>query len=275
MRKQLAERARTWNVAIDCTLETEGSLLGFGTRRGQPVVLKLLKRAGDEWRSGEVLAAFDGQGMVRVYEHAEGALLLEWLRPGHSLAGTVLEGHDDTAIEILADVIQRLAPQAQPPGCPSAADWGKGFERYRQSGATQIPLELVEAAEPSYLALCASQRGARLLHGDLQHYNLLFDASRGWLAIDPKGVSGEPEYEVGALLRNPVERPELFASAAIVERRLNRLTRSLGLDLARALRWSFAQAVLSAIWDVEDGKAVDSAHPSLQLARAIRPMLPA
>ena len=42
-----------------------------------------------------------------------------------------------------------------------------------------------------------------LLHGDLQHYNVLLDKDRGWVAIDPKGVVGELEYEVGALLRNP------------------------------------------------------------------------
>lgn len=51
---------------------------------------------------------------------------------------------------------------------------------------------------------------------DLQHYNVLFDDARGWLAIDPKGVVGEVEYEIGAILRNPIERPDLFAAPEIV-----------------------------------------------------------
>ena len=29
-----------------------------------------------------------------------------------------------------------------------------------------------------------------LLHGDLHHWNILSDADRGWMAIDPKGVIG-------------------------------------------------------------------------------------
>ena len=69
-----------------------------------------------------------------------------------------------------------------------------------------------------------------LLHGDLQHYNVLFDNERGWVAIDPKGVVGEWEYEVGPLLRNPVEQPELFANPAIINRRLELLTTLLPLN---------------------------------------------
>jgi hypothetical protein len=34
-----------------------------------------------------------------------------------------------------------------------------------------------------------------------------------WIAVDPKGVIGEIEYEIGASLRNPYENPEIFASA--------------------------------------------------------------
>jgi streptomycin 6-kinase len=136
-----------------------------------------------------------------------------------------------------------------------------------------VPIPLVERAQQTYAALCASQGRTRLLHGDLQHYNVLYDSARGWVAIDPKGVIGELEYEVGASLRNPVERAELFASPQIVERRLTSYAARLQLDADRALRWTFSQAVLSAIWSVEDRVAVTTAHPALMLARAVQPLL--
>jgi streptomycin 6-kinase len=48
----------------------------------------------------------------------------------------------------------------------------------------------------------------------LHHYNVLFDIeSAVWVAIDPKGVVGELEYEVGAIIRNPVENPGLYVSS--------------------------------------------------------------
>ncbi len=93
------------------------------------------------------------------------------------------------------------------------------------------------------------------------------------MAIDPKGVVGEIEYEIGALLRNPYDNPELFVQPATVEGRPKRLTSRLKLDFRRALAWGFAQEVLSAIWGVEDGFRVDARNPGIMLAEAIRPML--
>jgi streptomycin 6-kinase len=148
------------------------------------------------------------------------------------------------------------------------------FERYSASGDRRIPAALVEEARQWFISLARSQQAPRLLHGDLQHYNVLFDSRRGWLAIDPKGVVGEAEYEVGAVLRNPFERPDLFVATGMVERRLTRLSDRLSLSVDRALAWSFAQAVLSAIWSVEDGFSVDAEHPVLGLANVIRVMLP-
>jgi streptomycin 6-kinase len=66
----------------------------------------------------------------------------------------------------------------------------------------------------------------------------------------------------------------VFANPAVIEKRLATLTSRLQLDPARAVAWSFALAVLSAIWDVEDGNTVDSRHPSVLLAEAVRPLLP-
>ena len=38
-------------------------------------MLKVLRLPGDEWRSGEVLEAFGGKAVVRVYDYVEGAEL--------------------------------------------------------------------------------------------------------------------------------------------------------------------------------------------------------
>ena len=272
--------ARDWSVVVGQTFATESSVIAFGTHEHQPVVLKVVRRPGDEWRSGEILEAFDGHGVVRVYEQAPGAVLLERLRPGNSLVDLSLNGRDEEATDILADVIQQMSARASsmsslelPPACATVEDWARGFERYIATGDDQIPIDLVAAGQRVYSSLCGSQRQPRLLHGDLQHYNVLFDSDRGWLAIDPKGVVGEIEYEVGAFLRNPYERPELFLSRTTIERRLRQLSKKLNLDFERALAWAFAQAVLSAIWGVEDGFAVDPTNPALRLANAIRPML--
>jgi streptomycin 6-kinase len=274
--KRLQEYARAWSVSVAETFETETSLIAFGVRKTQPVVLKVIKQTGDEWRAGEFLAAFAENGVVRVYEQAPGAVLVERLRPGHSLAGLALNGRDEEATDILAGVMQRLSAcssTAQIEFCPTVHDWAKGFERYFTNGDEEISRGLALAGQRAYLDLCASQRLPRLLHGDLQHYNVLFDSHHGWLAIDPKGVIGELEYEVGAALRNPYENPQLFISRPAIERRLEQFTNKLNLNYERTLRWAFAQAVLSAVWLIEDGFAVNEMTPALKLAEVIRSML--
>ena len=276
---RLQEYAREWGVSVEHSFETESSLIAFGSRDHQAVVLKVIKRPGDEWHSGEILEAFDGNGVARVHRGAPGAVLMERLTPGDSLVG-MTNGRDEEATDILADVIQQMSARASsmsplelPQHCPTVHDWARSFDRYLATRDDQIPMDLVAAGQRVYLGLCASQRRPILLHGDLQHYNVLFDADRGWLAIDPKGVVGEIEYEIGAALRNPFEQPELFLSRSTIERRLGQFTSRLNLNYERALAWGLAQAVLSAIWNIEDGFAVDATNPSLRLAAVMRPML--
>lgn len=271
--RQLQAKAEAWNVTIEETQETLTSVLGFGMRAGRRVVLKMTKSAGDESHSGEVLKAFAGNGAVRVYESETGAVLLERLEPGEQLVNLVKRGEDEEATRILAQVMKKLAHHQAPAECPTVADWRRGFDRYLASGDRQLPLEMVHEAHGLYQDLTATQGTTMLLHGDLQHYNVLLDNERGWVAIDPKGVVGEWEYEVGALLRNPVEQPEVFANTATINRRLEILTTLLPLNHSRALRWSYAQAILSAIWDVEDGYRIERNNPSLTLARLLRALL--
>lgn len=276
--KQLKERVNeiihNWSVVVEDSLETESSFIVFGRRDNQPVVLKVIRQPGDEWRCGEILHAFNGSGIVRVYEYIEGAVLLERLNPGTSLAEIALCGRDEETTDILAEVMERMPNLCESlEGFVTVQEWGKGFERYLARGDKQIPYGLVERGQHLYTKLCRSQQGVRLLHGDLQHYNVLFDDDRGWIGIDPKGVVGELEYEIGASLRNPYENSEMLASPETVERRIKSYETKLKLDYDRALRWGFAQAVLSAIWSVEDGFAIEAGDPSIMLAKVIWEML--
>ena len=261
--------AQAWRVTIERTLVTDTSVVIYGKHAGQPVVLKVVKEPGDEWRCGEVAAKFGGRGVVTVHEFAEGAAVFERLDPGEPLAALTKAGRDEEATDILATLLGRMAPADPPEWCPKVEQWGEAFARYAASSDTRVPRELVEPAQRIYAALCAAQRVPALLHGDLHHYNVLSDRSRGWFAIDPKGVVGELEYELGAALRNPFDQPEVFASLDVVERRLDQFSLGLGLDVGRARGWCFAQAVLAAIWTFEDGKPPEACEGVLRLARTV------
>jgi streptomycin 6-kinase len=272
--QRLHEHASAWNVHLEESFETATSLIAFGRRDAQPVVLKIVKRRNDdEWNVGAVLDAFDGAGVVRVPEHVEGAALMERITPANPLVHLSLNGRDEEATEIIASVIERMSPRMPRISVPTAQDWARGFGRHQTSGSGQLSRSLVSRAQHVYESLCVSQRDPRLCHGDLQHYNILNDERRGWLAIDPKGVIAEREYEIGAALRNPVEQPALFTDRSTLERRVDHFASRLRLDRKRILEWAFAQAVLSAIWEVEDGGNVDENHPGLMLARVAEELI--
>ena len=258
-------------MTVEHVEETDGSVLLFGTRGHQPVVIKIVREARGEWNSGSVLMAFGGRGVVRVLDVDDGAVLLERVQPGTSLVTVVDGGDDDRATAILAGVIARMKP-ALLTEVPTAREWGAAFG-HTDRRDVGVPVDVVERAQQVYGTLCDSQQHPRLLHGDLHHENVLLDAEGGWLAIDPKGLAAELEFEVGAALRNPLQRPDVFTNPETIARRVDRFARELHLDESRILAWAFAQSVLAVIWLIEDGVPVGPDHPWLTLAARLKPMV--
>ncbi|HMA33266.1 MAG TPA: aminoglycoside phosphotransferase family protein [Chloroflexia bacterium] len=223
---------------------------------GTPVVLKVGVPGRELLTEIAALQLYEGQGMVQLLaaDRAQGALLLERLQPGTPLVQLA----DDEAATIIAAGVMRQLWRPVPPDhiFPTVAAWAAGLDKLRAhfGGTTgPFPAPLVAAAETLFAELLASQAAPVLLHGDLHHYNILTAARAPWLAIDPKGLVGEPAYEVGALLRNPL--PQFLAAPAPARRmarRIDLLAEALGLDRARIRGWAFAQAVLSAWWSYED-----------------------
>ena len=223
---------------------------------GTDAVLKVGFPADEPETQIPALRLYDGRGIVRLLEadQEQGAMLLERLTPGTPLAHIV---DDEEATAIAADVMRQLwrpAPAEHP--FPTVADWMGGMQRVREhfgGGSGPFPMALVAEAERLFADLIGSMGEPVLLHGDLHHENILAAQRQPWLAVDPKGVVGEPAYEVGALLRNrlpddlnPVQTKRILA------RRIDQLAEALEFDRARLLGWGLAQAMLSAWWTVED-----------------------
>ena len=114
-----------------------------------------------------------------------------------------------------------------------------------------------------------SQGERVLLHGDLHHWNILSATREPWLAIDPKGVIGEREYDVGAFMRNPwgAVTPEFNELKRLLARRVDVFVEMLGFECERVIGWSLAQAMLSAWWCVEDGDC--DGKPAVAYAEAL------
>ncbi|MEA3335723.1 MAG: aminoglycoside phosphotransferase family protein [Chloroflexota bacterium] len=223
---------------------------------GSQAVLKAGVPNPELYSEMAALQLYDGRGIVGLlaYDADLGAMLLERLQPGSPLR---LVQDDEQATAIAAQVMQRLwRPVPANYSFKSVGDWAQGLGRLREQfggGTGPLPEELVVLAENLFEELLRSMGKSVLLHGDLHHDNIVAAERSPWLALDPKGIVGEAAYETGALLRNPLpwllEQPD---PQRVLARRVDQLGELLGFDRQRLVRWGIAQAVLSAVWTVED-----------------------
>jgi streptomycin 6-kinase len=208
-----------------------------------------------------------GKGAVRVLasDPVAAAMLIERAVPGTMLA--TLAGDDARDLKLtpaVAAAMQAFWRPVPSTSCPfpSTADWGRAFARHRAlyGGSGPIPAVPFDRADELFRDLLASAADSVVLHGDLHHENILSHGN-GWTVIDPKGVTGEPAFEVGAYLRNPLRIWKTGDHRDLQRRRIEIFAGALGLDATRIAAWSAAQAVLSAVWDAEDGTGLSADAP--------------
>lgn len=271
--------AERWDLRIDAPYALSYNYVAPATRSdGTRVVLKAGVPRDDIAHEFAALRHWDGDGAVHVYESDidAGVALLELIEPGEP----ILSLDDDAATQIAAGLVRRLAAHPVPTehAFPTVADWGRAFPelRARHDGTSgSLPADIFARGEALYADLAASQAAPILLHGDLHHWNILSAEREPWLVIDPHGVIGEPAFEVGAWMRNPVRHARIHRSEAevraMLDRRLHIFAETLDLDRQRLRDWSIAIACLSAAWS-DESDHTDHALESLSVAEHLTHM---
>lgn len=227
------------------------------TKTGQQVVLKISFPGNKEF-STEIAALklFAKESSIQILKEnlTEGVVLLERAVPGVPLSAVK---PDKEQIHYAAEVIKNLHLPIKDNNniFPSLSDWAKGFERYKANftiDSGPIPKSLFKKAEGLCKDFLQDKKEQVLLHGDLHNDNIL-SSQRGWLVIDPKGIIGEREFELGAYLRNPFyDLPKNSDYKKLQTARILQFAEELSFDKERIQGWSFICAVLSLIWFLED-----------------------
>jgi streptomycin 6-kinase len=222
------ELAARWSLELEPPFDTQIALV---VPAGD-AVLKVNFPDEESEHEADALERWGGRGAVRLLERADEhrALLVERLRPGRQL----WELPDEEAAAVAAGVLEQLWIPAGEPFRrleDEAARWAallprRGFDR-----------ALVDRAVAFLREAGPTQRESVLLHQDLHGGNVL-SSGRGWLAIDPKPLVGEREFDVASLIRD--RRP---TTAAAMERRLKHLAERLELDPERTRGWAIAHAL--------------------------------
>ncbi|HSU80011.1 MAG TPA: aminoglycoside phosphotransferase family protein [Candidatus Angelobacter sp.] len=264
------EEGRAWLETLDARVQSVGEdwqltlgapvtnlsynyVLKAFDSKGTPVILKLGVPGFDFTNEITTLEVYDGKGCVRLLaaDPERGALLLEQLIPG-----TMLTEVKDEALAMnhfikVWRAIRRPVPEGV--SCPTVLDWAKGLDRYLErysNGEGPISKAYVQLAKDCFQDVTKTSDGPELLHGDLHHQNILFSDEQGWLAIDPKGVAGDPYFDLISYLINQLHTKSQPKER--LEQRVQILVKELKLNRDRFLKAAVAMSTLYACWGVED-----------------------
>ena len=220
--------------------------------------LKILKPAvsAEEGRGARLLRWYGGDGAATVFDIHGDTIFMEWL-DGKTLGDAARAGHDEEATVAFCTVVANLHRQRQEP----PADLLPLRERFQTLFDTDVRAWPHTArdlyARASGIALKLFDRPAAQvpLHGDLHHDNIL-SSDRGWLAIDPKGLVGDPAYEVANAFRNPQGGASLAANPRRIAAMADMFAARLGFDRKRVLGYAAAHSGLSVCWDLAAGNPI-------------------
>jgi streptomycin 6-kinase len=200
---------------------TEAYVVEVTRSDGTPAVLKLLVPRREAAAHEITALRTAGQACCRLYESdvRRGALLLERLGPAMS----ELNLPQPRRLEILTDLATTFWRPTDA-DLPTAVARASGQESYIRRKWSELDEPCSSAAVGQALAAAESRRRAWdpdravLLHGDVHQWNALAAPNDGpsllgrpsggdrFKLVDPDGVIGEPECDLGVLMReDPIE----------------------------------------------------------------------
>ncbi len=196
----------------------------YAAPAGDNAVLKVTPPEDDESdEEADALSQWNGEGAVRLLRHerCRRAILIERALPGSDISTL----GDDEATAIAVEVGLRLWRPAAEPFRWIGDHVQHWLDRAERSGRTRP--ELIPLARELYASLEVGRE--ILVHGDFHHHNILRHGDRH-VAIDPKPMLGEPEFDVPPFLWNPLRhhmrldvtehRLKAFAAAGLDEKRM-------------------------------------------------------
>jgi len=216
-----------------------------------PVVLKISCDKDLIDHEYQALMHFNGHGSVNAIDYNSkcNALLLKQAMPG-TILKDITSKSTQKVISIYSNVVNALASTAKPDivQFEHISKWLKAIDRIKSN---LIDKQLVQLAKTLKTELLNTSNNEYLCHGDLHLENVIQDQNQ-WVAIDPKGIIAEKEFEVSAF--DLLSKDELNSNDCtnLIKKRIQLLAKTTRTDKTKLLKWIFLRIIMSAQWFIED-----------------------
>ena len=197
----------------------------------------------------------------------KGAILITRAIPGNTLV-TLFPDSDHKALGIACRLVRLLHQTIVPIGHKflHLSEWLSIIDKN-----WDIPKEQLQLARNLKNDLLSNSQTQVLLHGDVHYANILSDGI-DWVIIDPKGVIGDPLYDMtGALLREPFKQiMNLPDIPKMLRHRMDFVAQYNNSNMQQIWAWTHVQTVMSICWSLEDGQDVNMKLKFLNILMTLR-----
>ncbi|MCJ8008447.1 aminoglycoside phosphotransferase family protein [Lederbergia wuyishanensis] len=232
------------NIVFTCISEKFGN-----------AVLKIGKSNSREISTEfNTLNEYKGRRFCRVFnaEIENGVILEEWIKPGNPLRD---EDSLDKRLSVFSSLFKDLH---KTPGnteiYPTYIEWVDKIAEYmsKRQDCKELYLYMKKAQDICH-SLSSIHSQKMLLHGDFHHDNILLNTDGEYKIIDPKGVVGDPIFDVPRFILNEFGdeiTPELYEKINYI---INVLEKSLDIPNEVIKKCLFVETAMGICWCVEDG----------------------
>ncbi len=205
------------------------------------------------------LKSFQGENFCKLYEYSfeDRVYIMERIVP----ADTLYESAPRNERIKIAGAIFKELHKADLPYCmfPTYTEWfeaGKEGTKNRKDCEELFPY--LDSAERMLAELCRKYSRSLLLHGDLHHENILKNEKGRYTVIDPKGVTGDPVFDLSRFILDEFRDDLTSEPKDVIIDFVQKLGDSAGIPCEILLRCLYIETV---IWlfreELAEGKCLE------------------
>ncbi len=232
------------------------------SKRFGEAILKIGNPSNGVSTEVNALKEYNGFRFCRVFDAdvENGIILEEYIKPGSRLRE--VQSLEDRLC-IFSELYNGLhIPPQQPEIYPRYFEWVSGITEYmRQREDYKELYRYMKKAKDICSELCAMYPPKMLLHGDLHHDNILLGKEGRYRLIDPKGVIGDPIFDIPRFILNEFDDDDNNISYDDYSKRVEKIAAYLGDSLAVSpktiKKCLFVETAMANCWCVESGEAPD------------------
>ena len=217
------------------------------SKRYGKVILKILINSGfdEDYKEMLALKLFQGENFCKLYEYSfeDKVYIMERIVPAYTLYESAPRNE---RIKIAGEIFKELhKTDLSDSTFPTYSEWFEaGKEGTKNRKDCEELYQYLYSAERMLVDINQKYSRNLLLHGDLHHENILKNEKGGYTVIDPKGVIGDPIFDLSRFILDEFRDDLTSEPTDVIIDFVQKLGDSVGIPCEILLRCLYIETVI-------------------------------